>query len=120
MPAKRIIILNRSEANGTDPIRVQCVFWADVPVNFQPFYLLKPTIRSAWDGATGAENTAILNGQVAEKSDTIIFDTGTTLNQARTQLENRWTNFQDKVTNQNPAISRGAYFDGDGSWHNKS
>src|SRR3990167_11266269 len=83
MARLNIIILDRSDP--TNPNVYRYVFWADVPSARQPFYaaLAGPTAVSAWKDALAADNTALQNGSVVEKMDTIQVPSHATLAQDR-------------------------------------
>ena len=112
MPRLSIIILDRPEPENQRVYRY--VLWADVPVARQPFYaaLTGPTFASAWKDALAADNTALQNGSVVEKVDTIQVPASATLAEIRSFLQARWTNFQASITSINPWQRYGTTWDG--------
>lgn len=97
-----IIILDRPEPLNPNVYRY--ALWADVPVARQPFYaaLAGPTAISAWKDALAADNTALQNGSVVEKVDTIQVPPAANLAEIRVFLQGRWTDFQALITANNP------------------
>lgn len=108
MPAKRIIIL---EKTSDTPLIFRYALWADVPAARQSFYA-SPGAVSAWKDASGAENTAIATGAVAEKIDTVQVTPGTGIAVIELQLQDSWTNYQNLITNTNPWVRYGSLWDG--------
>lgn len=93
MPAKRIIVLNRLDAN-----RVTYVLWADVPAVRQFLYKqVGPEGRSAYANADAAEKLALLNGQVAERVGVASREPGGSLAQVRAELQLVWTAYQNEI-----------------------
>lgn len=106
MPRLRIIILAQD-----DPRTFSYVLWADVPVTRQSFYTNAGAV-STWRDALPADNAALASGAVVERVDKMIVPPGTTLAQARAQLEINWQSFQDLITNRNPWARYGTIWDG--------
>ena len=112
MARLNIIILDRSDP--TNPNVYRYVFWADVPSARQPFYaaLAGPTAVSAWKDALAADNTALQNGSVVEKVDTIQVPSHATLAQIRVFLQDKWAEYQAAITARNPWQRYGTTWDG--------
>jgi len=104
----RVIVLEQPKDNSSS---YRYVLWADVPVARQSFYA-NPGASSVWSGATAADIAAIQNGSVVEYVDSQSVPIGATLTQIETFLQNRWTQFQDYITNFNPWIHYGSTWDG--------
>lgn len=94
----RIVILDKPEVNN--PNRYRYLFWADVPTARQPFFARAGAV-STWKDAIAADNTALQNGSVVERVDTIDVPQSATVAQIQTFLETRWVDFQNTVTNIN-------------------
>lgn len=105
--AKKIIVLEKSPESGL----FRAALWADVPVGRQIHYA-KPGAVSAWVGASLAENTAIANGQIAERVITLAVSDGATNAQIRTALERGWTDYQAYITEFNPWFRYGSFYEG--------
>ena len=106
MPRLRVIIL---EQDDTRTFRY--VLWADVPTTRQSFYA-NALATSAWKDATAGDILALQAGQVAERTGTLGVEAGTSLAQARAQLQATWQSFQDRVTAVNPWVRYGSVWDG--------
>lgn len=106
--AKQIIILDKLD-NG----RYRYALWATVPVARQAFYA-NASAKSIWKDAGASELTALQNGSVVEFSDVLAVD-GLTIGQAETQLQAAFTAFQTAISNNNPWLRYGSFFDGT-SW----
>ncbi len=109
MPSKRIIILEQQDTNT-----YRYAMWADVPAARQVFYADANAV-SAWKDAQTADNTALQNGSVVER--TAIFSVPATdsLNAIKARLQDLWTAFQNDVTNNNHWSKYGTFWDGT-SW----
>lgn len=108
MPRLNIIILDR---NPNDPTVFTYVLWADVPVARQSFYA-NINAKSAWKDALAADNVNLQTGAVAELQDTLRVPNGATLAQIKAFLEQRWADFQSKVTSGNPWVYYGTTWNG--------
>jgi hypothetical protein len=106
MPAKRIIILEQSDAQT-----YRFALWADVPVPRQPFYA-NPAAVSAWSGAAAGDNTALKNGSVVESTGTINVPIGEALAPSQARLIALWTAYQAAVTSGNQWARYGSFWDG--------
>jgi hypothetical protein len=111
---KRIIIL---EAVPGSAQGYRYALWAAVPAARQPFYA-NPSKVSAWRNASGAENTALQNGSVVERVESFNNAVVLTLAQVKSQLEARWTEYQDYVTAYNPWDRYGSFWDDTPAWTN--
>lgn len=105
--AKQIIVLDKIPESGL----YRGVLWADVPLGRQAFYA-KTGAVSVWTGASGAENTAIAAGQVAEKVITLSVSDGATLAQLKAAFIEQQVLFQTFVTTYNPWSRYGSFYDG--------
>lgn len=103
----KIIILNRD----TDTNGFQYVLWADVPVARQPFYA-DPAKQSAWKDALPADNTALQNGTVAERTGYSSFPPGGNMAQAQADMQQKWSAYQSDVGGFNPWRYYGSTWDG--------
>ena len=112
MPRLNLIILDRPEPDNPNVYRY--VLWADVPAARQTFYaaLVGPTFTSAWKDALAADNTALQNGSVVEKVDTIQVPAHLTGIQIRSHLQQRWTEYQARIAATNPWVRYGSTWDG--------
>lgn len=104
--AKRIVVLERS---GTRQFRA--VLWADVPAARQPFHAVVGKV-SAWKDASGAENSALASGAVAEKVIDVNYSTALNMAQMQTALEGTWADWQAEITASNPWVQYGRFWDG--------
>jgi hypothetical protein len=111
MARLRVIVLDRPA-----PDVYRYVFWADVPAARQAFYA-NPTAVSAWKDALAADLTALRNGSVVEKVDSLKVPAGSTLAQAQAFLAARHADYQAQVTAYNPWVRYGTTYDG-ASWTN--
>jgi hypothetical protein len=112
----RIIILDRDTSNPALTIW-RYVLWADVPVARQSFWgalwtIDNPSRPSAWAGASGADNLALQNGEVAEVVQTIERFPGDTMAVLQAALQQRSAEFITYVTNYNPWNRYGSTWDG--------
>lgn len=98
MPRLRIIILERPDRD--DPNTYNYVFWADVPIERQPFYAQAGKL-SVWKDALTADSAAIAAGEVVERQGTIKVPSGATVGQIQGYLEARHAAFQADITNNN-------------------
>ena len=103
MPTKRVIILEQ-----VDTRKYRFALWADVPPVRQPYFAGRAG-KSAYEGVTIAEQQAITSGAVAEVVDAI---EATTVAEARTMLQDRWTDFQNRVSDVTMRTRYGTYWDG--------
>lgn len=111
MPAKRIIILGRTQGMDT-----QAVLWADVPAGNQIAYA-DPLASSAYENATPAELQAIRNGLVAEKVAQHNYPgTGTPLTVMQTDLQAQWQAWQDEITAETKWADYGRFWDNTPAW----
>jgi hypothetical protein len=111
---KRVIVL---EQISTAPPTYRYALWADVPVARQAFYAARQAgAVSAWKDASVADNTALQNGSVTERSDTTVMNAGDTLATAQTRLQGIWTAFQAEITAANPWLRYGSFMDTANSW----
>src|SRR6266516_819663 len=108
MPRLRVIILEQPPDNAS---AYKYVLWADVPVVRRSFYA-NANAKSAWTGATTADNTALQDGSVAEEVSIQSVPIGTSLIQVENFLQARWQAFQDKITSSNPWLHYGSTWDG--------
>lgn len=118
---RRIIIL---EAVSGSAQGYRYILWAAVPAARQPFYA-NPDFESAWKvGLAGGltitqgEIDALRNGSVVERVEHFNNATALTLAQVKSQLEDRWNEFQTYVTNHNPWDRYGSTWDDTPSWTN--
>lgn len=109
MPAKRIIILDLAA-----PGRYRYLLWADVPAARQVFYA-DANKTSAWKDASAGDLTALRTGAVVEYVDVTANVENATLAQVQAGLQNRWTDFQNGITNNNFWQRYGSFWDGT-SW----
>ena len=63
MPRLRVIILDQT---SDDANTYNCVMWADVPAARQSYYA-NANAKSAWNGATAADNTNLQTGVMVEQ-----------------------------------------------------
>lgn len=108
MPAKRVIIGNRTATGGYN-----YVLWADVPAGNQIAYR-DPNKRACHANATPAELQAIRDGLVAEKIGTYS-SPNDSLATMQTNLQSFWTAFQAEVTAEALWTEYGRFWDGT-SW----
>jgi hypothetical protein len=108
MPRLNVIFL---AGTPDDPNTWQAALWADVPAARQTFYA-SSNAKSAWTGATAADNTNLQSGAIAEKIITQRVPPGTSIAQIETFLQNQWTAFQNEITNANPWVHYGSTWDG--------
>jgi len=107
MPRLRVIVLDQVDARTFN-----FVMWSDVPPARQAFYVKAAGTVSAWKDALASDNSNLVSGLVSEEVRTLQVPAGTPLGQARTMMENLWTQFQDRVTNANPWARYGSTWDG--------
>ena len=110
MARLKIIVL---ETNGNE---ISYAFWADVPAARQIFYA-DAGKASVWKDATAADNAALQNGSVVEKTDSIVFEPSAGAPRIRQELEALHNRFQNKITAHNPWNRYGTVFDGT-AWTN--
>jgi|SRR5215472_14886434 len=108
MPRLNVIILDQHQ---DDPNTWNAVLWADVPTARQVRYA-NPDAKSAWSGATAADNTNLQNGSVVELLMAQRTAAGTTLAQLEALLQTQWTNYQSSITSYNPWRFSGTNWDG--------
>ncbi len=111
--AKRIIILDRSRSDENE---FKYLLWVGVPAARQGFYA-DPNAKSVYVGATVAENLALQNGSIAEKSAIINTPVDTTQAGLKVHLERLWDAFQAEVNSVNQWKNYGTFFDGT-TWTN--
>jgi hypothetical protein len=107
--AKQIIVLEKSD---TADKGFRVALWAVPPVARQPYWKLSAPTKSAWSGASQAENDAIANGQVIEQVETITSDTAQTMAGWQALAEQRWETFNANVQAANPWRRYGTFWDG--------
>lgn len=105
MPRLNVIMLTRT------PDDLTVALWADVPAARQSFYA-NASAKSAWTGATAADNTALQNGSVVENVANQRVPPGATLAQVEGFLQAQWQNYQAYINNYNPWRSYGTTWDG--------
>src|SRR6516164_1423046 len=108
MPRLRVIFL---AGTPDDPNTWQAALWADVPAARQSFYA-NTGAKSAWSGATAADNTNLQNGSMSESVISLRVSPGTTISAVETELQGKWQTFQNDVTNSNPWAHYGSTWDG--------
>lgn len=103
--AKRIIILEQ-----LDNRQYRYALWADVPAARQSLYAAsaQPT---AYTLASVNEKAALADGSVAEKIGVI---EAISVAEARQMLVDLWTEWQAQVSNRNPWIRYGTFWNGTG------
>jgi hypothetical protein len=106
MPRLNVIVLAQTDLNT-----YQFAMWADVPTARQTFYA-NPNAKSAWVGATAADNTNLQSGAVVENVMTQRVPPGTPLTQIEVFLQNQWQAYQTFITNNNPWVHYGSTWDG--------
>ena len=108
MPRLRVVILDQ---HPDDLNTYNVILWADVPAARQSMYA-DPNAKSAWSGATAADNTNLQNGSMSESHFSQRIPAGTALAQIENFLQNAWTNYQNQITNYNPWQRYGSTWDG--------
>jgi hypothetical protein len=108
MPRLRVIVLAQ---DPSDVNTYGVVFWADVPAARQTYYA-NPNAKSAWTGATTADNTNLQTGTVVEQSFTQRVPPGTAIGQVEAFLAQAWTDYQNQINAYNPWIHYGSTWDG--------
>ena len=108
MPRLRVVILDQTL---DDVNTYRFMMWADVPAARQQYYA-NASAKSAWNGATAADNTNLQNGSVVEQVTVQRIPAGTGVAQIENFLQNAWTNFQNNVNNSNPWLRYGSTWDG--------
>jgi hypothetical protein len=108
MPRLNVIVLDQPGGLGTE---YNYIMWADVPTARQRFYA-NAALKSAWVDATAADNTALQNGSVVEKSALLRVVPATSLAQVEAFLQQQWTAYQNGVTNYNAWLHYGSTWDG--------
>jgi hypothetical protein len=106
MPDFTWIILDR-----LSPRQWRYALWADVPAARQPFYA-RVGATSAWAGASGAQNTALAAGQIAERVNVLEVPAVATVADIKTELDRLATAYQTEITNTNPWVRYGTRSDG--------
>ena len=111
MPRLNVIVLERDREN---PNLYTYILWADVPVARQPFYALAwgPTRLSAWTDALAADNTNLQSGAIVEATQTLQVPSAATLPQIQAFLQQRWTEYQGRITTINPWQRYGTTWNG--------
>lgn len=92
-------------------MRYRFVMWATVTAARQAYYA-NPAATSAYRDATVQEKLEIQEGRVTEKVDQISIAGGTSLAGVQAALQAAWLVFQTEVTNSNPWVRYGSYWDG--------
>lgn len=100
-----IIVLTRT------PDDVTAAFWADVPAARQSFYA-NPSAKSAWTGASTADNTNLQNGSVVEQLFVQRVPPGSTIASVEAALQAAWQAYQSSITNTNPWQFYGSTWNG--------
>jgi hypothetical protein len=108
MPRLNVIVLDQT---AEDSNTYNVVLWADVPVARQTHYA-RAGATSAWSGATGADNTNLQNGSMAESVVTQRIPAGSTLPQIEGFLQNIWQQYQNSITTNNLWQRYGSTWDG--------
>jgi hypothetical protein len=108
MPRLNVIVLDQ---HGDDPNTYNVVLWADVPAARQSRYA-NANAKSAWSGATAADNTDLQTGVMTESLFTQRISAGTALPQIEALLQSAWQNFQNQVNSNNPWVRYGSTWDG--------
>jgi|SRR5215469_16247050 len=108
MPRLRVVILDQTL---DDANTYRFMMWADVPAARQQYYA-NANAKSAWNGATAADNTNLQTGSVVEQVTVQRIPGGSSLAQIENFLQNAWTNFQNNVNNNNPWLRYGSTWDG--------
>ncbi len=109
---RQIIIQER--INIPSDFSFKYVFWATIPVARQTFYS-NASASSVVKDITTPELIAIQNGQIVEQQNQGNYVAGTPVATIQTDLVNKFNAFQTQVTNYNPWLYYGTYYDG--TWH---
>lgn len=102
----RVIILEQEDTRI-----FRYALWADAPAARQSFFA-DASRTSVWKQANAADNLALQNGSVIERTDKLVMPAGSTIAQARQALQDVWQQFQNGVTNDNPWVRYGSTWDG--------
>jgi hypothetical protein len=108
MPRLRVIILDQT---SDDANTYNCVMWADVPAARQSYYA-NANAKSAWNGATAADNTNLQTGVMVEQLTVQRVPPNTPLAQVEAFMAQLWQNYQTQITGNNPWIHYGSTWDG--------
>ena len=108
MPRLNVIVLDQ---HADDPNTYNVILWGDVPPARQSRYA-NANAKSAWSGATAADNTNLQTGVMVEQLFSQRIPAGTPLPQIETFLQNAWQNFQNQINNTNPWVRYGTTWDG--------
>ena len=114
--AKQIIVLNTGNP-WPGQLSVTFALWATVPSNLQVMYTQPTSWTSAYVNASTAEIASLRSGATTELVTTTNIPLGTGVPTIKTILQNAFTEFQSKVTNNTTWQYLGTYFDGT-SWTN--
>jgi hypothetical protein len=107
--ARKIIILDRVNLPSDQDYRV--AFWLDVPAARQPFYA-NAAAASAVTGATQAEVDALKSGAVVERIEAVPARANATQAALLAALVTRHGVLQSELTNRNPWVRYGSFWDG--------
>ena len=108
MAARVKIILLKKEVG--EPVYYYA-FWADVPSPRQAFYANASAV-SAWKDALPSDVASLRDGSVVERTGSLQLGGGATLANAQAELQSRWTQFQNEITNANLWVRYGTTWDG--------
>jgi len=106
--ATQIIVLEKQPA--AQPV-FRVAFWVPVPTARQRFYA-NAEATSAWADAQAADITALKNGSVVEKVETVSADPGTTIPAIQSRLIARWTALQAELAAETTWQRYGTTYDG--------
>ena len=108
MPRLNVIVLDQ---HLDDLNTYNVVLWADVPAARQARYA-NASAKSAWSGATAADNTNLQTGVMVESQFSQRIPAGSTLPQIEAFLQTAWQNFQNRINSDNPWVRYGSTWDG--------
>lgn len=108
--AKKIIVLERLE----NDLSFKYAFWATVPSARKPYYA-NSSATSVYKDISAGELTSIQDGSIAEKVDIGTYASGTSVASIQTDLISKFNEYQNFITNFNPFIQYGRFYDGS-SW----
>lgn len=106
--ARRVIVIEQDRDGW------RLALWAAVPSGREQFYA-SAGAKSAWPGASSAENAEITAGRVVERLVVPDFDAALSLAQKQAAAQALWTVFQADVASRNPWRRAGSSWDGT-SW----
>lgn len=107
--AKKIIILEKLE----EDLSFRVAFWATVPTARKALYA-NAAASSQYKDISGPELTSLQDGSVIEKVETLQYASGTALSAIQSNVISRFNDFQDSITNFNPFVQYGRFWDGSG------